>query len=95
MTTQHDNKAAILAQFEMLSEAIVCDAADEAGGALTEADVLTTVAGMVAHMSASTSADDWNRRRDEVKRANAGYPQFWFADVIMSGVASDTQSRWQ
>jgi hypothetical protein len=51
---------------------------------------LTTPEGVAAHMSESTSQDDWNKRCDQVKAANGGYPNFWFATVIMSGLADKT-----
>ena len=51
---------------------------------------LTTPEGVAAHMSESTSEADWNKRCDEVKAANGGYPSFWFATVIMSGLADKT-----
>ncbi|HEV7952113.1 MAG TPA: hypothetical protein VGO98_01955 [Candidatus Saccharimonadales bacterium] len=51
---------------------------------------LTTPEGVAAHMSESTSEADWNERCDEVEAANDGYPSFWFATVIMSGLADKT-----
>lgn len=56
---------------------------------------LTTDKGVVDHMSASTSEDDWNNRCDQVKAANGGnYPEFWFGKVIMSGLASRVATKW-
>jgi len=52
---------------------------------------LATPDGVTAHMSESTSEDDWNRRCDEVKAANGGgYPDFWYEKVILSGLLDKT-----
>ena len=48
---------------------------------------LTTPEGVVAHLSESTSEADWNKRCDEVKAVNDGYPSFWFTTVMKSGLA--------
>lgn len=55
---------------------------------------LTIEANVVAYMSAAKSEKDWNERCDEVKRQNAGYPNFWFAAIVLSGVAHQTASKW-
>ncbi len=52
---------------------------------------LATPEGVVAHMSESTSRDDWNKRCEEVVAANeGGYPNFWFGTVILSGLVDET-----
>ena len=51
---------------------------------------LTTPEGVAAHMSESKSEEDWNARCDQVKEANGGYPRFWFATVLASGLADKT-----
>lgn len=56
--------------------------------------VLTTPEGVVAHLQDATSEADWNRRCDDVKAANAGYPSFWFEKVIMSGLAGRVAAKW-
>jgi len=51
--------------------------------------------GVVHHMLAATSESDWNNRCDEVKAANGNnYPEFWFAKVIVGGVASIASAKW-
>lgn len=55
-----------------------------------EMNDLTTPKGVAAHMSESTSEADWNKRADEVTEANGGYPSFWFATVITSGLMDKT-----
>ncbi len=59
----------------------------------TEAD-LTSEAGVKALMESSTSETEWNANCDKVKKANGGYPGFWYALIVMSGVAAMTQSKW-
>ncbi len=51
---------------------------------------LNTSEGVTAHMSESTSEADWNLRCDQVRKANGGYPDFWFTDVIMAGLPERT-----
>jgi len=45
-------------------------------------------------MSSSNSEKEWNANADKVKAAHNGYPDFWYAAVIMSGVLAITQSTW-
>jgi hypothetical protein len=47
---------------------------------------LTTPDGVAEYMSQSTSDEDWNRRGQEVKDANNGYPSFWWEVCIKSGL---------
>lgn len=56
---------------------------------------LTTIDGVKKHMLESTSEKDWNRRCDEVKAANGGYPQFWFVEIMMSGLAAQSKANWK
>lgn len=55
---------------------------------------LTTAEGVAAYMGAATSEADWDTRCDAVKRANGGYPSFWYPTVIMSGLADRTAAKW-
>ena len=59
------------------------------------AENLSTPEGVKAYMSQATSEADWNRRCDEVKRANGGYPDFWYSTIVLSGVAASTASKWR
>jgi hypothetical protein len=55
---------------------------------------LTTKEGVRAHMSESSDRQDWNRRCDEVKRANGNdYPPFWHAEIVLSGLCDATISN--
>lgn len=56
---------------------------------------LTTIDGVKKHMLESTSENDWNRRCDDVKAANNGYPQFWYDEIILSGLAAQSQLNWK
>lgn len=55
---------------------------------------LTVERDMVQYMSVATSESDWNKRTDDVKRANGGYPRFWYPAIILSGVAAKTAEKW-
>lgn len=59
----------------------------------TELD-LTTEDGVTALMRSSTSETEWNDNCDKVKKANNGYPRFWFPAVILSGLLNETQLTW-
>ena len=47
---------------------------------------LTTEEGVTALMETSKSEAEWNDNCDAVKKANGGYPGFWYAAVIESGL---------
>lgn len=49
--------------------------------AMTETEVVNL-------MESSTSEKEWNSNCDKVKRRCNGYPDFWYAAVIQSGVAN-------
>lgn len=56
---------------------------------------LETSQDVVKFMSAATSENDWNDRCDKVKAAFGGdYPDFWFFDIVMSGVVTRTKAKW-
>lgn len=55
---------------------------------------LTTEAGVVEYMGGAESESVWNARCDEVKRANGGYPGFWYPAIVLSGVAGKTAAKW-
>lgn len=41
-------------------------------------------------MKSSTSKDDWNKKCDQVKAASGGYPDWWYSEVILSGLMDET-----
>lgn len=43
---------------------------------------------VVALMESSKSEGEWNINADKVKAACGGYPEFWFAAILKSGLAS-------
>lgn len=55
---------------------------------------LTTKTDVVALMQSSQSEREWNSNCDKVKAANGGYPDFWFASIVLSGVARKTAAGW-
>lgn len=56
---------------------------------------MTTPTEVVKLMESSTSADEWNANCDKVKKANGGgYPSFWYATIVSSGVAATVQAKW-
>ncbi len=59
----------------------------------TEND-LTTQHGVIALMESSASESEWNANCDKVKKANSGYPAFWYALIILSGLFDRVQMKW-
>jgi len=55
---------------------------------------LTTPEGVKAYMSESTSEEDWNKRCEDVKSENGGYPSFWYSTVVESGLTASIQAKW-
>ena len=55
---------------------------------------LTTKDGVKELMQSSKSEKEWNANCDKVKAANNGYPSFWFAEVVMSGLMDKTAKTW-
>lgn len=49
---------------------------------------------VIALMSSSKSEEEWNQNLDAVKGACGGYPSFWYAAVVRSGVAHATAQTW-
>jgi len=41
-------------------------------------------------MKSSTNEQEWNDSADKVKKACNGYPDFWYATIVMSGVMAET-----
>lgn len=50
---------------------------------------------VIALMRNSKSEDEWNRNCDAVKRAFNGYPDWWYQDIIQSGVLTEARQQWQ
>lgn len=49
---------------------------------------------VVQLMKSSTNATEWDNNCDKVKKACNGYPPFWYAAIISSGLFSKTQETW-
>lgn len=46
-------------------------------------------------LAATKSSSEWNRVCDQVKAAHGGeYPDWWWAAVMQSGLAAQTQAKW-
>ncbi|MBP9090544.1 hypothetical protein KBI23_05900 [bacterium] len=46
-------------------------------------------------MRSSTSEAEWNANCDKVKAANGDYPSWWYATIVMSGLASSTTAKFR
>lgn len=42
-------------------------------------------------MRSSKTENEWNKNCDKVKDVFSGYPDFWYHDIIMSGLANETR----
>ncbi len=56
---------------------------------------LKTPEGVRELMGSSSSEREWNENADAVKAANRGYPDFWFKEVVISGLASQTAAKFK
>jgi hypothetical protein len=55
---------------------------------------LTTSNGVKELMLSSRSEQEWNDNCDQVKKANNGYPDFWFQTIIIGGILHQVQQTW-
>lgn len=60
----------------------------------THINDLTTQEGVKALMESSTSEREWNDNCAKVKEANGGYPDFWYALIVLSGLVGKVQAKW-
>jgi len=56
---------------------------------------MTTPLEVIKLMESSQNAEEWNANCDKVKKANGGYPDFWYSSIVLSGVFDDTEARWK
>lgn len=42
-------------------------------------------------MKSSKNEQEWNNNCDKVKKAFNGYPDFWYMDIISSGLKDETR----
>lgn len=49
---------------------------------------------VVELMESSDSEAEWGVNADKVKSACGGYPPFWFAAIVQSGVMAITTAKW-
>lgn len=45
-------------------------------------------------MKSSKSEDEWNNNCDIVKSKCNGYPEFWYASIILSGLINETRIKY-
>ena len=50
---------------------------------------------VVGLMKSSKSEKEWNDNADKVIAANNGYPQWWYAEIVLSGVSTQTAASWR
>lgn len=58
-------------------------------------DDLTTPEGAKQLLERSQSESEWNANTDQIKRANRGYPAWWFAEIVSSGFAAQVAANWR
>lgn len=49
---------------------------------------------VIALMKSSKSDLEWNKNCDLVKEAYNGYPDWWYMEVIISGLLAATKANW-
>lgn len=45
-------------------------------------------------MRTSKDEQEWNNNCVKVKQVNNGYPDFWFREIIISGLYSEVKGNW-
>ena len=61
-----------------------------------DAENLSTPEQVVSLMESSKSEEEWNANCDKVKAAhNNDYPNWWYKEIVMSGILSKTQAKWE
>jgi len=45
-------------------------------------------------MESSTSAVEWDSNCDAVKESCGGYPDFWWKEIIQSGLGNRVTAKW-
>ena len=55
---------------------------------------MTLEQNVVKLMESSKSPQEWNANADTVKKANNGYPAFWFKAIVLSGVVGAAEFKW-
>lgn len=60
-----------------------------------DAENLSTPERVVRLMENSKSEEEWNANCDKVKAAHNGYPDWWCKEIMMSGVDTKTQAKWE
>jgi hypothetical protein len=61
---------------------------------VVDAVVAMTESEVVALMESSQNEAEWDANCDHVQAACDGYPAFWFAAVMLSGLAARVAARW-
>ena len=49
---------------------------------------------VVELMKSTKNEAEWNRNCDEVKQRCNGYPEFWYSEIVLSGVMQETRAKW-
>lgn len=45
---------------------------------------------VITLMKSSKNEEDWDKNCDKVKAACGGYPDFWYPEIIVSGLCDET-----
>lgn len=56
---------------------------------------LTTPEGVKTLMESSTSESNWKSNCEKVKKANNGYPEFWYHVIVLSGLMARTVAKFK
>ena len=53
-----------------------------------------TKQGVINLMASSKTALEWDANCDMVKKECGGYPSFWYAEIIVSGLLDIVKNSW-
>ena len=49
---------------------------------------------VIALMESSKSDEEWNANCDKVKKAYGGYPDYWYAEIVLSGLCDRVSAKY-
>lgn len=49
---------------------------------------------VITLMKSSKSESEWNENCDTVKKLYKGYPDYWYKEIILSGLLNEVKTGW-
>ena len=49
---------------------------------------------VVELMESSKNSKEWDANCDKVKNAHGGYPDYWYSEIVLSGLVNRVKAKW-